>query len=204
MATRFFFLTAADTLAWLAAVEEARPVVYCEAFGDGKRPRTYDRADEIPDLGRVTLLPSGLVDQRELLVHAKPYKFVPKVFRGPGGTDHAVYPALNPGSVDLHFAGVASDSHIAPGDLSYMSSDAPGQELSRLMWKVFGKLGLVRGSVGIGPEAVGLHRDGYRLCRSLAADPEVDARFADPVPGQRAIRQTRDRGPAGHRRGHRQ
>jgi hypothetical protein len=177
MPTRVFFLTATDTKAWLAAVQEATPIIFCEAEGSGKRPRTYDLATAIPDLGKVSLLPSGVASQRELLVHEKPYSFVPKVYKEARGTTHAVYSALNPGTVTIRLAGVASEEHIAPGDLSTHAGDAAAQKLARVMWKALDRLGLVKGNLGIGPEALDLHRAGYRLCRALAADPTNDVRF---------------------------
>jgi hypothetical protein len=169
------FMTAGDMERWFAAVEQKLGwKIKFVPYGLFHAPQA-EIADcrDIPSFG---VSASG--DRKD-----NPRYFIfpvtAKVIQVPiqlndGGTRYKVNPLAHPGMVALELGGVCASTHIVTGEFGTANKDEVAVTLNKTLWQVLRKQCTISGTAAVGPEALELHRAGYRLNDRLTAKPASD------------------------------
>ncbi len=160
---RLFFATGDEIRERFLKLEHAQPLKY---FRSGNHPKwripKYRSVGSIPELG-VSPTGSRTGDPSYLVLpRLRPLKrswFIPDG----GRLTFAIYQAENPVSVVMSLGGQRPSSTLVAGEVSTMfGAGAAGRLFERVSAELF--RGFVHhGSFWVSPEAVSLHRQGWRL-----------------------------------------
>jgi hypothetical protein len=179
MTRLYYFMTKRDLLAVFSEAESTIDLCYSLDSNIGDMPKQFESTLGIRDLGIPEFNDKGRCNKSRYFIHSSPFKFTYKSTllaksSGYSGFMHSLEPENNSGCIVFVNGGIGKGEYIMPGELSSFKKDIASKKLLVQMTKCFKKFCLIQKDVAIGPEALALHEQGYRLCQSLAAIEKYD------------------------------
>lgn len=171
-----FFATREDSAAVLEVIEGQRELQFVRTglFDSPELDRTLSLA-RAPGLGlaptgNTVLEPTYLVAARALPIEVRP------VEQRKGGTKYAVDQMVNPRTIAFHPGGLFEQGCLISGEVSTASPEPESMELIKLFIKELRKRFTKVNAFYLGPRALELFDQGWRLTPTTRAPREVDLR----------------------------
>ena len=169
-----FYATQSDLESVIRKIEETASFCYA-LTGSHPTPSypTYNSAIEIPDLGHATA--DSSMGCKSYLVLRQGQKIAArKIPQNAGGTRHAVDQLANPDSITFQPAGIRGNATVIHGRIATTGTTMEAKTIFATFQRHFKKHFVKRAAFDVGPEAMQLKEQGFRLTMAIQSPPEFD------------------------------
>lgn len=172
----YFFATRADMEAGIREIEAMKPLLYTAKGSFSAPQREFESALLLPDFGTLQNGHHSL-EPAYLVMSAKQPTEVRKVPQNDGSVRYAIDQLQNPHSVVFQPSGIYNSSAIIMGALTTVSSHPDSLGLYNLFSQKIRQGFQKLKDVYVGPEALALAKQGYRLTNDINRPASYDTKI---------------------------